>query len=174
MEAGPLWGGPLQIRLRARSSELTLSLSEPGHLDILEERSAGRQPVDVQKRRVEDPITSRGRITIGSIFVSAVVLAAVEQVDQRPAVVEPVAAPVFDEAREIVNSSGQILVSAALIGDSGYLQATLRVSHQESRANPSLASCGASDLALYGVEWIAEALGVVPFPRKNRDRVGDQ
>ena len=61
--------------MRARSKNLSLSLAETRHLHILEEGGTGRQSVNVQERRVEDPVTSRGRIGLGPVLVSAVVLA---------------------------------------------------------------------------------------------------
>jgi hypothetical protein len=109
---------------------LSNCLTEAGHLHKLEEgraRGAVEKHPETKRRR---PVACRRGVSVAAVLVPAVVLATVEQVDQRTAIAWS-RAPVLKKAGEVVHSSSEERVAAARAWSARPLEAAKHVAHQQ-------------------------------------------
>ena len=61
----------------------------------MEKRRSRRQAVDVEKRRVVNPVARRRCVDIAATFKRAVVIVGVVKIDKRAGIIQARAAPIF-------------------------------------------------------------------------------
>jgi len=88
-----------------RKSRLVIYSLESSHLYLLEERSSRRDPVNIQERRIEHPITGRRIVNrSAAVFVGPVIVVGIIEIDQRSAIIQP-NVPLLEEPDKVMHAA---------------------------------------------------------------------